>query len=61
MEFGRLRRTGKLCWQQRCQVCDKEFLSHQPHAKTCSPACRQRLYRERKKVLRDGRKRKKAK
>jgi hypothetical protein len=33
-----------------CEVCSKEFTATRAHAKTCSPACKQRAYREREKA-----------
>jgi hypothetical protein len=33
-----------------CEVCSKEFTAKRAHAKTCSPACKQRAYREREKA-----------
>jgi hypothetical protein len=33
-----------------CEVCSKEFTARRAHTKTCSAACKQKAYRQRKKV-----------
>jgi len=37
-----------------CEVCSKEFTATRSHQKTCSSACRQKAYRERKKAAGKG-------
>jgi predicted GIY-YIG superfamily endonuclease len=36
--------------QKVCEVCSKEFTATRAHTKTCSPACKQKAYRQRKKA-----------
>jgi hypothetical protein len=36
--------------QKVCEVCSKEFTATRAHTKTCSAACKQRAYRERRKA-----------
>jgi endogenous inhibitor of DNA gyrase (YacG/DUF329 family) len=36
--------------EKTCEVCGKEFTATRAHTKTCSPACKQKAYRQRKKV-----------
>ncbi len=36
-----------------CEVCSEEFTATRAHAKTCSPACKQKGYRQRKESGRD--------
>jgi len=33
--------------QKVCEVCSKEFTARRAHTKTCSPACKQKAYRQR--------------
>ena len=37
-------------WEKTCEVCDSEFVAKRSDAKTCSPACRQKAYRNRLKA-----------
>jgi hypothetical protein len=39
--------------QKTCEVCSEEFTATRAHAKTCSPACKQKGYRQRKESGRD--------
>jgi hypothetical protein len=53
LPFGRIGRRGRdggLAPKAiTCAVCHKQFTSSQPHAKTCSNSCKQKLYRRKKK------------
>jgi hypothetical protein len=40
--------------QKVCEVCAKEFTATRAHTKTCSPACKQKAYRERNKAQAEG-------
>lgn len=44
--WSRSRRKPKA--KKTCEVCDKEFTAKRVDTKTCSPACKQKAYRQRK-------------
>jgi hypothetical protein len=48
IERRRLRRAAAR--DKTCEVCAKEFTAKRRDTKTCSPACKQKAYRQRKKV-----------
>jgi hypothetical protein len=42
-------REQLLAREDLCEVCGKEFTAKRAHTKTCSPACKQKAYQQRKK------------
>jgi hypothetical protein len=40
--------------QKVCEVCSKEFTATRAHTKTCSPACKQKAYRQRRRSQAPG-------
>ena len=46
---GRSCQVNRMCWL--CQCCGETFRSIRPNAKFCTPACRQRFYRQQKREL----------
>ncbi len=45
VEYGRMK-TGSWMWN-KCEVCGATLVEAREEARTCSPACRQKLYRQR--------------
>ncbi len=45
VEYGRMK-TGSWMWNN-CEVCGATLVEAREEARTCSPACRQKLYRRR--------------
>jgi hypothetical protein len=48
------RRRRKRVSEKTCEVCDEPFTAKRAGAKTCSPACKQKAYRTRKKIEKEA-------
>jgi hypothetical protein len=51
MVTGQVNMAGRrVAWVHRCIDCGQVFFSRRKDASTCTPACRQRIYRRRQKT-----------